>query len=60
MTRFRETTQLRPGWRATLDEHAVELVLMERDSPLAAALAADPGWREVYAGEVERLFVRRP
>lgn len=60
VVRFRETTQLRPGWRRTLDDYAVDLVLMEKESPLAAALAGDPAWQEVYTGEVERLFVRRP
>src|SRR5207248_9158219 len=57
--RYAEVALLRPGWRGVLEEHAVGAVLVERESPLAVVLGDDPGWREVYAGPVERLFVRR-
>lgn len=57
--RYRETALARPGWRDTLDEWQIGLVLVERDGPLAAALRDDPAWQELYAGEVERLFARR-
>lgn len=52
-------TLLRPGWRQVLDGHDVRLVLVEKESPLAVVLGDDPGWREAYSGDVERLFVRR-
>lgn len=58
VTRARATERLAPGWRATLDEWEIRLVLVERDGPLATALRDDPGWREVADGPVERLFVR--
>ena len=48
-----------PWWRDTLDEWRIGLVLVDRDGPLATALRDDPAWRELYAGDVERLFTRR-
>jgi len=59
MGRYMQVALLRPGWREVLDEHEVGVVLVERESPLAVVLGDDPGWREAYAGPVERLFARR-
>ncbi|HEY8602225.1 MAG TPA: hypothetical protein VIL85_27615 [Thermomicrobiales bacterium] len=59
VTRYRETVLARPGWRDTLDTWQIGLVLVERDGPLATALRDDPAWRELYVGDVERLFARR-
>jgi hypothetical protein len=50
--------QLEAGWRNALNEHDLRIVLVRNESPLAVALAASTEWREVYAGPVERLFVR--
>jgi hypothetical protein len=50
---------MHPEWRQVLAEHNVRLVLAEKDSPLSVVLLDDPGWQEVYAGNVERLFVHR-
>jgi len=50
--------RLQPNWRQVLEEHGVPLALVGKDSVVATVLSADPAWREVYAGEVERLFVR--
>ena len=60
VTRARATERLAPDWRASLAGWDIQLVLVERDGPLATALRDDPGWREVLAGPVERLFVRSP
>ena len=51
-------SRLEPGWRESLDRYGVELALIDKDGPLAAALALDPSWTELYTGEVERLFWR--
>lgn len=59
MTRYRDAVGARPGWRQFLDEWQIALVLVDRDGPLATALRADPAWREVYVGPVERLFARQ-
>jgi hypothetical protein len=49
---------VQPGWRTVLDAHAITLILVDRDGPLAAALLADPAWQNVFVGPVERLFQR--
>jgi hypothetical protein len=51
--------ELLPGWRALLERYGVGTALVQRDSRLAGALADDRAWREVYAGPIERIFVRR-
>jgi len=58
-TPYRRTMQLAPGWRETLETWQIDLVLIDKDGPLATMLQTDAGWREVYAGDVERLFVRQ-
>jgi hypothetical protein len=57
--RYMEARRLKPGWQGVLDEHDIQIVLVEKESPLAVALGDDPNWQEAYAGEVERLFLRR-
>jgi hypothetical protein len=59
MTQYRRTLLAQPGWRTALDNWQIDLVLVDRDGPLATALAEAGGWREVYVGDVERLFARR-
>jgi hypothetical protein len=51
--------ELLPGWRDLLERYGVGTALVQRDSRLAAALGDDSAWREVYAGPIERIFVRR-
>lgn len=58
VTRARATERLAPDWRDALAGWDIRLVLVEKDGPLATALRDDPGWRELLAGPVERLFVR--
>jgi hypothetical protein len=59
VTRYRDAVLARPGWQQFLDEWQIDLVLVDKDGPLATALRDDPGWQEVYAGDVEGLFARR-
>lgn len=58
VTQARNTERLAPGWRDTLDQWDIQLVLVAKDGALATALRDDPAWREILVGEVERLFVR--
>jgi hypothetical protein len=44
--------------RAWLDRHDVGCVLLYRTTPLAAALADEPGWRRVASAPSAVLFVR--
>ena len=57
--RYRLASHAGPGWRQTLRDYDIRLVLIDKNSPLAVALHDDAGWEEVYTGKVERLFVRR-
>jgi hypothetical protein len=59
MDRYIRVSTLQPGWRQVLDEHDVRLVLVEKNSRLAAVLRGDPQWTETLVGEAERLFVRQ-
>jgi hypothetical protein len=49
---------VQPGWQGVLDRYNVQLVLVDRDGPLARTLLRDPGWRLLLTGPVERLFQR--
>jgi hypothetical protein len=57
--RYQQVEHLQPGWRQVLEEHDVRVVLAEKNGPLSVVLRDDHGWQEVYAGDVERLFVRQ-
>jgi hypothetical protein len=49
-----------PGWTAILDRWGVTMIATsrEQDGRLAAALSADPAWRQAYADADGLLFVR--
>jgi hypothetical protein len=55
---YLQTFDLGEGWRQPLDDFAVDYVLMKRSSPLATLLAVSTEWRELYADDVARIFVR--
>jgi hypothetical protein len=49
------------GWRQTLDRRGVTIVVAAKaagTSPLGNRLAADPGWREIFADADGRIFIR--
>jgi len=46
------------GWQAYVDRLAPDFVLCERDGSLAALLAENPRWTQVYADKVAAIFVR--
>ena len=50
--------RLRPGWREVLTKYDIKLVIIEKDSPLAAALAEAQDWKLAFSGPVEAVFVR--
>lgn len=57
--KYVDVSRLRPRWREVIDENDVRMALVEKASPLAVVLGQDTRWREVFVGEVERLFVRQ-
>lgn len=58
LSRYLETFRLTERWREPLDQFGVEYVLVERTSPLATLLTATNQWRQVYADDIARIFVR--
>jgi hypothetical protein len=60
VAQYQQLTRLQIDWRQRFAEYDIRLALVGKESALALALAADPNWREVYVGDVERLFERHP
>lgn len=59
MAEYVRVLRLQPGWQATLDAYGVDLVIIERDAPLAERLASMPEtWRRAFEGPAEVVFVR--
>jgi hypothetical protein len=58
VAQYQQIIRLQTDWRHSFAAHDISLALVGKDSALALALADDPNWRELYAGEVERLFER--
>ncbi len=48
LTRWLQTATGGDGWRETLDEYGINLVVVENGSGLARQLATDSGWRLIY------------
>jgi hypothetical protein len=48
-----------PGWNDLLAKYAVEVVLIDKELPLAKSLASDAGWQQQFAGETEVVYSRR-
>ena len=54
------TANAERGWQTDPDLVRANVVLMQRWYPLAAALAADPHFRQVYQDPLAVVFVRQP
>jgi hypothetical protein len=48
------------SWRATLDEYAINLVVVEEASGLARALITEPGWTLAYSDDLSVIYTRDP
>jgi hypothetical protein len=47
------------GWRQSLDEDGINLVLIESDSTLAKFLAGSSAWTKIYQDNLATVFVRK-
>lgn len=56
---YRAIARLQPGWQALLASYGVTVAVVDRTGPLAGALRADPGWRELARGDIDSLFARQ-
>lgn len=54
-----DVVHVNPNWREVLQEHQVDLVIIQKDSPLSVLLSAAGGWEKVFSGRVEDIFVKR-
>ena len=58
-TQFRRIVSLAPDTQQLLRRFAVDSCLLQRGTPLATFLAADPGWTRVYEDKLAELYVRK-
>lgn len=56
---YLETYYVRPNWRSTLDQHAVQYALLEYNGPLHILLTTSGEWREIYSDPVAVLLERQ-
>lgn len=47
------------GWQARLAAYDVQLALISPASPLAAAMAQDANWQQLYADDLSLIFAKR-
>ena len=55
---YLQTIRVAEKWQQPLDEMAVDLVLLRRNSALATVLQVSADWQEVYSDDLARVFVR--
>jgi hypothetical protein len=55
---YLQTLRVRENWQQPLDETAVDLILLRRNTALATVLQTSPSWQEVYSDDLARVFVR--
>ncbi|MPZ50184.1 MAG: hypothetical protein GEU75_12955 [Dehalococcoidia bacterium] len=59
MQRYQDVMGLHRNWRLILEQHGIDLIIIEANSALAERLDAETGaWRRVFTGPVEAIFVR--
>ncbi|MFA6317012.1 MAG: hypothetical protein WC943_06300 [Elusimicrobiota bacterium] len=55
---YRTINEGRPGWRAVMEKHGIEVALIQPTSMLAHNLVADPAWKPVFSDRMAIMFVR--
>jgi hypothetical protein len=48
-----------PGWDGLLQQYGVEVVLIDKQLPLAKAMDAEASWQRVFSGTNEVVYTRR-
>lgn len=56
---FLDIYRAAPGWENALAQKNVRLVLIEPDAPLAAALATDSNWIQVFSDSSSAIYQRK-
>lgn len=56
---YLDTFHLREKWRDPLARHAIEYVLIEKESALSTLLASSADWDLTYSDQLARIYVRK-
>jgi len=59
MNQYASVVQVKPNWREVLEQHQIDLIIIEKDSALSVLLDAAGGWEKVFSGSVEDVFAKR-
>jgi hypothetical protein len=55
---YLQTIRVSENWQQPLDETAVNLILLRRNTALATVLQASSAWQEIYNDDLARVFIR--
>jgi hypothetical protein len=56
---YQKVARLATGWESILDQHAVDIVIMDEDAALTRRLdLSGSGWKRVFTGPEEVVFAR--
>jgi hypothetical protein len=58
LNQYNDVQNLRPDWKAILDQYHVDYVIFNRGEALSNVLATQPEWTLVYQDSVAVIFVR--
>ena len=58
MHAYRRAYDARSDWRASLDDFAVQYVLLQEDSPLATVLEESGEWERTYKDSLAVVYER--
>jgi hypothetical protein len=53
-----KVAHIEPGWKDVLAKYDINYIFFYTDSVLARHLLTDAGWRQIYADNVARIFLR--
>lgn len=56
---YLDAYRMREDWQEPLQKYEVNILLIDRNSPLANHLQADPGWEQVYRDPLALILVKR-
>ena len=58
LNQYNDVQNLRPDWKAILDQYKVDYVIFNTGEALSNVLATQPEWKLVYQDKVATIFVR--
>jgi hypothetical protein len=58
LNQYNDVQNLRPDWKAILDQYRVDYVIFNKDAALSNVLATQPEWTIAYQDNVAVIFVR--